>query len=463
MSLERSPLRLPDFVDEHRVSGFQYGVITLCGLVMFLDGFDTQAISYMAPHIAQDWGLSRDVLGPIFSSALVGLMVGYLVLSPLSDRFGHKRVIVVSTLGFGLCTLAAVWAGGVTELMVLRFLTGLGLGAAAPSCIAMTGEFSPKRLRATFVLAIYCGFSLGFVVAGLVAGWLIPLYGWRSMFVVGALAPIVLVPLLAWILPESPVFMIRRGHDPQRIHRVFRRMDRSLPAEQAPRFAVPSEDSGQRAALSSLFTRDRVLGTVLLWLVFAINLAEFYALQSWLPTILTGMDHDMSVVVAATTLTTVGGIAAAFVTGPAMDRIGAYRALGVFYLAGAVFVAGTGIAFGAPLWVLMVATFLAGCAISGGQKSLIALAAVFYPASMRSTGLGWALGIGRVGGILGPIILGAALAADWAAGTLFLAMGIPVLVSGLAVLFLDRRYGTRDGQAAAAVPTPSPAEPSFRA
>ncbi|WP_214366163.1 MFS transporter [Pseudonocardia sp. H11422] len=460
MSLQARPLQLPDFVDERRVSPFQYVVITLCGLVMFIDGFDTQAISYMAPHIAEEWGLSRQVLGPIFSSALVGLMVGYLALSPLSDRFGHKRVIIVATIAFGVCTLAAVWAGNVTELMVLRFLTGLGLGAAAPSCVAMTGEFSPKRLRATFVLVIYCGFSLGFVVAGLVAGWLIPLYGWRSMFWVGALAPLALVPLLLRFLPESPVFMIRRRHDPQRIHRVFRRIDRSLAPAQAPTFAVEAEDSGQRAALSSLFTRNRVLGTLLLWFIFAINLAEFYALQSWLPTIMTGLDYDMSTVVTATTLTTVGGIAAAFITGPAMDRLGAYGTLGAVYLVGFAFVALTGLAFNAPLWVLLIANFFAGCCISGGQKSLIALAAVFYPASMRSTGVGWALGIGRVGGILGPIVIGAALAANWSATAVFYAMAVPMLVAGLAVLFLGRRYGTRRSRAAdPVVPAPATVAP----
>jgi AAHS family 4-hydroxybenzoate transporter-like MFS transporter len=442
MSLDQLALRLPDFIDERRVGRFQYAVIALCGSVMFLDGFDTQAISYMAPYIAKEWGLSRDVLGPIFSSALVGLMIGYLVLSPLSDRFGHKRVIVVATAAFALCTVVAVWSGSVTELMVLRLLTGLGLGAAAPSCVAMTGEFSPKRLRATFVLAIYCGFSLGFVVAGLVSGWMIPAYGWRSMFGVGAIAPLTLVPLLLRYLPESPVFMLRHGHDMRRVQQIFRRVDPSLPAETL-RFEVTAADGGGRAALRSLFTHDHVLGTVLLWLVFVINLAEFYALQSWLPTILTGLHYDMSVVVTATTLTTVGGIVAAFITGPAMDRIGAYRTLGVFYLAGAVFVAATGIALGAPLWVLTIANFLAGCAISGGQKSLIALAAVFYPASVRATGVGWALGIGRVGGILGPIVVGAALAAHWSAGAVFYAMAVPVLAAGFAVLYLDRRYKTR--------------------
>jgi AAHS family 4-hydroxybenzoate transporter-like MFS transporter len=167
------PRDTTSFIDERAVGRYQWLTILLCGLVMFVDGFDTQMISYMAPHIAAEWGLSRAQLGPIFSAALAGLMVGYL-LSPLSDRFGHKRMVVLSTLGFAVTTFVSVSTGNAAQLMVLRFLTGLGLGLATPSAIALTGEYSPRRLRATFVLAIYCGFSLGFVVAGLVSSWLIP-------------------------------------------------------------------------------------------------------------------------------------------------------------------------------------------------------------------------------------------------------------------------------------------------
>lgn len=440
---ESKPLQLPQFVDERRVSPFQYWVIILCGLVMFLDGFDTQAISYMAPYIAQEWSLSKPMLGPIFSSSLAGLMVGYLVLTPLSERFGHKKVIIVSTIVFSLCTLASVWATNVTELMVLRFITGIGLGAAAPSCIAMTGEYSPKRFRATFVLAIYCGFSLGFIAAGLAANWFIPHYGWRSMFWIGGLAPLMLVPVLIRFLPESMVFMIHRKVAAERILQIFRKIDPAVARQEKPTFIVDAleQGQGQRGALASLFTRDRVLGTVLLWLVFAINLGEFYALQSWLPSIMTGLNYPMSTVVMATTLTTVGGIAAAFITGPSMDRLGAYKTLGILYLVGFVCVALTGMAFNSPLWVLLIANFLAGCCISGGQKSLIALAAVFYPAPIRSTGVGWALGIGRIGGITGPIVVGAALGMGWSPSAVFYGMAIPMLIAGLLVLFLGRRYG----------------------
>ncbi|MGW0288479.1 MFS transporter [Streptomyces tuirus] len=465
MSQQPLRLHLPDFVDERRMTRYQFRVVTLCGLVMFIDGFDTQAISYMAPHIADEWGLSQSALGPIFSAALVGLMVGYLALSPLSDRFGHKRLIIAATAVFGVTTLAALWADNVTELVILRFVTGMGLGAAAPSAVALTGEFSPKRLRATFVLAIYCGFSVGFVVAGLAAGWLIEDHGWRSLLWVGAAAPLLLIPFLIRGLPESPVFMIQRNLAPQRIYAIFRRIDAglptSLPEQSEPVFSVEENDSGKRTALSSLFTRKWLWGTLLLWFVFMINLAEFYALQSWLPTIMTDLDYSMNVVVAATTLTTVGGIAAAFVTGPSMDRLGPYRTLGVLYLVGFGCLALTGIAFHAPLWVLLTANFFAGCCVSGGQKSLIALAAVFYPAQMRSTGVGWALGIGRVGGILGPIMVGAALTMNWSPSTVFYAMSVPMLAAGLTVALLGMRYGRSQQGPAQADSAPDTEAPSL--
>jgi AAHS family 4-hydroxybenzoate transporter-like MFS transporter len=445
MSLETTPIQLPDFIDRRGVGRFQYGVITLCGLVMFLDGFDTQSISYLAPHIASEWGLSRAVLGPIFSSALVGLMVGYLALSPLSDRFGHKRTLVVATASFALFTLLAVWSGNVTELVALRFLTGAGLGAAAPSAIALTGEFSPARLRATFVLVIYCGFSLGFVAAGLVAGWLLPQYGWRSMFWVGAIVPLLLVPAMIRLLPESPTFLIRR-RDPDAVLAVLRRVDPTLTAQQ-PTPVATDLGSGTRlgpgrVSVGELFSGRWVLGTVLLWVVFAINLAEFYAMQSWLPTMLTSLHYPMSTVVAATTLTTVGGIVAAFLTGPSMDRIGPYGTVCAVYLVGCAFVALTGAALGSPIWLLLAATLLSGCCVSGGQKSVIALAALFYPAALRSSGVGWALGIGRLGGIAGPLLVGAALGAHWTPGEVFTAMAVPMLLAGIAVLIMGRRYRT---------------------
>jgi MFS transporter, AAHS family, 4-hydroxybenzoate transporter len=444
MSMTQATFDVPTFINARRVGAVQWGVVVLCALVMFLDGFDTQAISYMTPLIAKEWGLPRELLGPIFSSALTGLMVGYLLLSPLSDRFGHRRLILASTVAFGVLTLVTVAVTSVTELMILRFVTGVALGAAIPSAVALTTEYSPKRLRATFVLVIYCGFSLGFVAAGGVAAWSIPMYGWRSMLWIGAAAPLLLAVAVFVLLPESLDFLVRTKADPRKVWRVLRRVDQDLPHDGPDEFTTDIAET--RSAVGSLFQSGRSFGTIVLWLVFGLNLAEFYALQSWLPTILTNLHYPLSTVALATSLTTIGGIVAAFAIGPAMDRLGAYGSLAVVYFAGVVFVALLGPAISAPSWVLLVAAFCAGFCISGGQKSVIALTAIFYPAPIRSTGVGWALGIGRLGGIGGPLLVGVLLGYQLSAESLFYAAAVPMLLAGILVTLLGVRYGAAAAQ-----------------
>ena len=434
MSIAKAAFDVPTFINSRRVGAVQWVVIVLCALVMFLDGFDTQAISYMAPLIAKEWGLPRELLGPIFSSALTGLMVGYLLLSPLSDRFGHRRLILISSIAFGLLTLVTVFVSSVTELMILRFITGVALGAAIPSTVALTTEYSPKRLRATFVLVIYCGFSLGFVAAGALAAWSIPLYGWRSLLWIGSFAPVLLAIFVFLFLPESLDFLVRTKADPRSIWRVVRRVDQNLPHDCPDRFTTEIEE--KRSAVGSLFQSGRTFGTIVLWLVFGLNLAEFYALQSWLPTILTNLKYDLNTVALATSLTTIGGIVAAFAIGPAMDRLGPYASLAAVYFAGVVFVALLGVAISAPAWVLLVAAFCAGFCVSGGQKSVIALSAIFYPAPIRSTGVGWALGVGRLGGIGGPLLVGVLLEYHLQPASLFYAAAVPMLLAGVLVATL---------------------------
>jgi AAHS family 4-hydroxybenzoate transporter-like MFS transporter len=380
-------------------------------------------------------------MGTIFSSTLVGLMVGYLVLSPLSDRFGHRRVILASTFFFGLCTLLTIMATNVTELLALRFLTGLGLGAAAPGAIALTGEYSPKRLRASFVLAIYCGFSLGFVAAGFAAGVLLAPYGWKSLLWVGGVFPMLLAVLLFFALPESLAFLRRRPQDREQLRSILRRIDPALAAHADSVSAA--QGSARRAAIASLFTNGYTSGTVLLWFIFFLNLAAFYFMQSWLPAILGKLGYPMQTIVWMTSLSTVGGIVAALFVGPAMDRIGPYVSLGVLYMCGAVFMACTAAALSAPAWVLMTAVFFGGFCVSGGQKSAIALGAVFYPTDIRSTGLGWALGIGRLGGIAGPAVAGMLIGAHWLPASLFYLAAVMMLCAGIAVFTMGRRYGAR--------------------
>ena len=207
-----APVDVVEFIDQQPVGGFQIRLLATCAAVLFLDGFDTQAIGYVAPALVREWGLTKGALGPVFSAGLFGLMIGALLFGPLADRIGRRKIIVFSTVAFGLGSLATAFIPDVNSLLAIRFLTGLGLGGAMPNAIAMTSEFSPRRRRATMVMIMFCGFSVGAALGGLLAAALIPDFGWRSVFIVGGAAPLLLAPILALRLPESVRFLVLTGH-----------------------------------------------------------------------------------------------------------------------------------------------------------------------------------------------------------------------------------------------------------
>jgi AAHS family 4-hydroxybenzoate transporter-like MFS transporter len=444
--------RLDEFIDGRPVGRFHVLVLALTGSVMFLDGLDTQAISFIAPAVAGEWGLPVAALGPIFSASIAGLMIGYLVIAPLATRLGHRTVVIVATALFGLVTIACAAAADGTQLLVLRLLTGVGLGAVIPSAVGLASEFAPARRRSTFVMIIYCWLAAGFVAASLVSGAIIPAWGWRTVFVLAGGLPLVLVLILLRYLPESPSYLVTRR--PERAHATLRRLDPRL--QPHSRLVVGDvRNDADRRTLVELFRRHWLLSTGLLWLAFMLNLAVFYAVQSWLPTILGRLGQPASVSITATALTTVGGIVAAFFIGPMMDRRGPFATLAVVYLLGAVFMTGfAGAVSGASSRLLLVAAFLAGTCVTGGQMSVIALAAVLYPPRIRSVGVGWALGIGRVGGIVGPLAVGSALGAGHPPRAVFLAMAAGLLVAAAAVVALART--SRSVRRLPAEPDPRP-------
>src|SRR3981081_1691587 len=225
-----------EFIDQQPVGGFQIRLLLPCAAVLFLDGFDTQAIGYVAPALAKEWGLTKGALGPVFSAGLFGLMIGALVFGPLADRIGRKKIIIFSTLAFGLGTLVTAFIQDVNTLLAIRFLTGLGLGGAMPNAVAMTSEYSPHRRRATMVMIMFCGFSVGAALGGLLAAALIPQFGWRSVFIVGGVAPLLLVPILALRLPESVRFLALTGSANDRVAQLVRLINPTLGLRPATRF-----------------------------------------------------------------------------------------------------------------------------------------------------------------------------------------------------------------------------------
>lgn len=422
-------------IDEGPFSRYQLLVALLCGAIVFMDGFDAQSMGFVAPALAADLGIARTAMGPLLSSGLAGMMFGALGLGLLADRWGRKPVLIVATLVFGVGSLVCATAESYEALLAYRFVTGLGLGGAMPNTIALTAEYTPKRFRATAVMLMFCGVSLGAAVGGFVAAALIEEFGWRSIFVVGGLLPICAAALAAVLLPESIRFLVLKGGGAPDVTRYVAK----LVARIAPTLplADASFDVAEKPAAGSqvreLFAERRLGVTVLLWAIFFMSLLDLYFLNNWLPTIMNEAGITLSTAAAITALFQLGGTAGAIVLGRWMDRYLSFKLLAAIYAAACVAVVAIGTA-GVGLLSLSLTIFVAGFCVIGGQTASNALAAEFYPTAIRSTGVGWALGIGRIGSIIGPFIGGWLLLSVSDIRHVFWAAAIPPVLAACAAL-----------------------------
>jgi AAHS family 4-hydroxybenzoate transporter-like MFS transporter len=445
---------IADFIDQRPIGGFQVKLLLICAAVLFLDGFDTQAIGYVAPALAKEWGLTRGALGPVLSAGLVGLMIGALVFGPLADRIGRKKIIIFSTAAFGLGALATAFVNDVTTLLVIRFLTGLGLGGAMPNAIAMTSEYNPHRRRATMVMIMFCGFSIGAALGGFLAADLIPRFGWRSVFLVGGIAPLIMVPILVWRLPESIRFLAATGRTPERAAELLKLISPGAAFASGTQFVV-HESRLEGLPVLHLFREGRTAVTLLLWVVFFMSLLDIYFLASWLPTVLNDLGASVSMAVVIGTMLQVGGVVGTFALGSLVDRF-SFRVLALVYF-GAVFAVGAIGQLGHSAILVSIAIFAAGFCVVGGQIAANALTAGYYPTSVRATGVGWALGIGRVGSIIGPVVGGLLIQQKWSTGALFMTAAAAAACAALASLLLSRVAGTSSAQTSSMDATLKPA------
>jgi AAHS family 4-hydroxybenzoate transporter-like MFS transporter len=431
-------------IDRARFGPLQFGVTALCFIIAMLDGFDTQSIAFVAPKIAEEWGLSPSSFGPIFAIGLLGLTVGAFTLSPAADKFGRKTVILFSTLLFGLFALLTAFATTMEELLIYRFITGIGLGAAMPNIIALTSEYGPARLRATLVTIMFCGFPLGSTIGGLLSTGLIATWGWQSVFVVGGILPVLLLPVLFFMLPESVRFLVAKGAPESRIAPIVKKIDANASVQDFVDGLKHEQSSAAKGfSVFQLFTEGRAPVTLLLWVAFFMNLLVMYFLVNWLPTLLKGAGLPLSMAILSTATLNLGGVVGAIVLGRMIDKLSPYLVLGTAYAASAAFIAL--LAFGGTnLTVLLVGAALSGFGVVGAQIGCNALTAAVYPTNIRATGVGWALGVGRIGAIVGPLVGGVLLAQGWIPQNLILLAVVPAIIASVAVFVLGgvrRRAG----------------------
>lgn len=423
-------------IDDHPVSSFQKWILILVGCAIVMDGFDVQAMGFVAPAIIHAWGIDRAVLGPVFAASLLGMLIGSLGFSVVADRIGRRAVLTSTTMFFSVCMFATAFAQSLPQLLTLRFITGLGLGGVMANAVALAGEYSPRRRRASLMMWVSCGFTGGALLGGAISAVLIPLGGWQAVFVFGGVVPFVVALLMMKFIPESMQFLVLSGRSLDRIGPWIRRIAPEVEITANSRYIV-HETRSRGAPVAELFRSERAGVTLLLWAVNFMNLLNLFFLANWLPTIAVDAGYSGQTAVLVGTALQLGGVVGTIIMGPMIDRVGFYRVLVPTFFVAVLSIAAIG-QRALPAATLLVAVVISGYCIVGAQPALNALAASIYPTSMRATGMGWSLGIGRAGSIVGPVVGGHLIGLHWSSGALFLAAAVPALLSCAMLAWLSR-------------------------
>jgi MFS transporter, AAHS family, 4-hydroxybenzoate transporter len=444
-------LTVAEIIDRQPLSRFQIGTIAMCGLVLTLEGYGALSMGYLVNPVSDATGIPVHSFGWILAASLMGLMAASLITGPIADRWGRRWPVIVCALSFALFSALTAHASTYRELFAYRFLTGLGLGGAMPNVVALASEYSPRRKVAVVVALVFTGMPLGGWLCGLVSSVLTRTWGWKWVFYVGGLVPLAMALLLIVALPESVRFLVVRGRDGARIRKILSRISPEFASRQIELSSAPAEQTLAGAPVKHLFTDGRALGTILLWIPNFLNLLLLYFINSWLPALLRESGMTVSAGVTAASFISFGGIFACLVEGSLINRAGAHRTLTAEFALSGLLSAGLAY-FLHPFGLTLAVTFVLGFQVIGAQAGLNALAARFYPTSIRSTGVGWALGVGRAGSIVGPLVAGMLMTIGWKAHQLLLSGALCGFAGALAIWLSFRIHGSATAYARDSAP-----------
>ncbi len=428
---------IQQFLNVHKFSSFQWMVFALCFCTIFLDGFNSAAASYIAPSLIAEWGAKKENLTLVFNITLLGLAVGTFSSGPLSDRFGRKPLVIISVFLFGASSLFSYFAYDLRSLCVLRFVTGLGLGAAMPLVVAIIHEISPFDRRSLVTSAMFCGFPIGVATGGYVSLMVIPLLGWKSIFLVGGIMPMLILPALMFMMPES-IFYLAERKNLDEVRAILLRISPDAAEFTLSPATAKLKLNPARTGLALVLSPINLLGSVALWLTYFMGLVIFYGIVNWMPLLFQEIGLSAQSAARLTALFPAGGFGAVL-TGWLMDKYNSNWILCLCFGISAAIIYLIG-ALSGSVPDLMVLIFIAGFLTGSAQCSLPALAAAFYPTAGRVTGIAWMLGVGRFGGIAGSILVASLFEQHMPFSYILSMIAIPALIASAALAIKQGLY-----------------------
>jgi AAHS family 4-hydroxybenzoate transporter-like MFS transporter len=424
-------------MDKRPVSKFQFRLVAVAAILLVMDGYDIQAISYVAPVLSNLWHIDRGAFGPIFGAGLVGLALGTLVLSPVADRIGCRLVLTGCMALYALATLATAMVESWGMLLALRFVTGIGLGGVLPTTIAVVSDYSPTRIRNLMVVLSMAGFAIGGSLGGFVAAATIERFGWQSVFLIGGIVPLLLLPILMRWFPESLLRLLSVPRLRPRLDEIIAAVVPGWWAEQAV-VERSHQSTKERFPVAALFGDGYAKPTIFIWSIFFCGILLFYFVVNWLPTVVHSSGQSLELANMTGAIFQLCGLPGGFAFAIVADRTGRPQwVLALAFLGAAVSCYFCGAAGSSPALIVASAAAVGFCLV-GGNGAAIAFAGNYYPASIRATGVGWALGIGRLGSILGPVVGGLLITFQVSTPALFGLFAVPALLAAICAISIKR-------------------------
>ncbi|AWL29019.1 MFS transporter [Acinetobacter defluvii] len=426
-------LNINTIVDEAKFTPFHWNVLIWCLLIIIFDGYDLVIYGVALPLLMQEWGLTAVQAGMLASTALFGMMFGAMSFGTLSDKLGRKETIMICVAIFSGFTFLGAFASNPIEFGILRFLAGLGIGGVMPNVVALMTEYAPKKIRSILVAVMFSGYAIGGMASALLGAWLVTDYGWKIMFYIAGI-PFIALPIIWKFLPESLMFLTNKGKT-EKVRQTVQKIapEKVITADTV--FVLNEATAGDEAPLRALFQQGRTFSTLMFWVAFFMCLLMVYALGSWLPKLMIQAGYSLGASMLFLFALNIGGMVGAIGGGVLSDRFHLKPVLTIMFTVGAIALILLG--FKSPQAILYTLIAIAGAATIGSQILLYTFVAQFYPAAVRSTGMGWASGIGRIGAIVGPVLTGALLTLQLPHQMNFMAIAIPGVIAALAIFWVN--------------------------